>query len=74
MAGHPANSRRSLVTEAVCKLPCRQKLRRGAAGRDIRRPFRMCRLVPQIVVVSILTMTSVGFWIRGSVPRGTGDA
>src|ERR1019366_4852966 len=26
----------------------------------------MCRSVPQIVVVSILTMMSVGFWICGS--------
>src|SRR3954453_21606991 len=29
-------------------------------------PLRMCRSVPQIVVVSTLTITSVGSWIPGS--------
>ena len=29
-------------------------------------PLRMCRSVPQMVVVSTLTITSLGFWIVGS--------
>jgi hypothetical protein len=53
-----------LPTWVMMPTPSWPRMRPGVtAGTS---PFRMCRSVPQIVVVSILTMTSVGFWICGS--------
>ena len=54
----------ALPTSVMVPTPSWPRMRPGVtAGTS---PLRMCRSVPQIVVVSILTMTSVGFWICGS--------
>ena len=53
-----------LPTSVMTPTPSWPRIRPGVtAGTS---PLRMCRSVPQIVVVSILTMMSVGFWICGS--------
>ena len=52
-----------LPTSVITPTPSWPRMRPGVtAGTS---PLRMCRSVPQIVVVSMRTMTSVGCWMRG---------
>src|SRR3954470_23619387 len=51
-------------TSVTTPTPSCPRIRPGStAGTS---PLRMCRSVPQIVVVSALTITSVGSWMHGS--------